>query len=203
MVATPLVSPKIEPKLDSTIEPIERFDRDLPYRLPQTLEEFIANPVPRSEWVDGEIIERTDMTTKHSRTQSRLSRSWGNYALSSKQGGEALVEAPCQTIYQVRRPDVAYGTAEFMAQYGEESTASTAYPLIAEVASPTDMAETLFSKAREYLDSGCLEVWMIFPENRWIMILTATQHLWFTSGETAKTQQVLVGFEISVDELMS
>ncbi len=195
MVTLPFIPPNVHDELEN--------DRDRPYRLPQTIEEFIANPVPRSEWVDGEIVERTDMTTKHSLTQSRLSRGWGNYAISSHQGGEALVEAPCRTLYQVRRPDVAYGTAVFMTQYGDEATVSTVYPLIAEVASPTDMAEALFSKSQEYLASGCLEVWMIFPENRWIMILTATQHLWLTSGETAKTQQVLLGFEVSVDELMS
>jgi Uma2 family endonuclease len=200
MVATPLVSPKIEPKIDPTIEP---FDRDLPYRLPRTLEEFIANPVPRSEWVEGDILERTDMTLVHGFIQADLSALWRDYSKVSGLGGRACTEAPCTTAKQVRRPDVAYLTPQFQQSIGTVATAPISFPLIAEVASPTDMAEALFSKAREYLDSGCLEVWMIFPENRWIMILTTTQHLWFTSGETAKTQQVLVGFEISVDELMS
>ncbi|WP_228055202.1 Uma2 family endonuclease [Gloeocapsopsis crepidinum] len=40
-----------------------------------------------------------------------------------------------------------------------------------------DFAEDLFAKAREYLDSGCAEVWLVFPDAKWILILTQNQHL--------------------------
>ena len=57
-------------------------------------------------------------------------------------------------------------------------------------------------KAQEYLDSGCLEVWIVFPESRWIMIMTQSQKLTFNLGSTISTQLVLAGFSVAVDELL-
>ena len=74
--------------------------------------------------------------------------------------------------------------------------------VVAEIVSPTDIAEDVFLKAQEYLDSGCLEVWIVFPESRWIMIMTQTQKLAFNLGSTVSTQLVLLGFSVAVDELL-
>jgi Uma2 family endonuclease len=75
------------------------------------------------------------------------------------------------------------------------------FPLIAEVASPDDCAKDLFSKAREYLRSGCQEVWLLFPENQLVMIATGDRWQVFTQTETVATQIALSGFSISVAEL--
>lgn len=76
-------------------------------------------------------------------------------------------------------------------------------PLIAEIASPTDTAEDLFAKATEYLESGCQEVWLVFPETRWILVITQNQTLAFRSGDVVSTQVVLTGFSVAVDELLA
>ena len=88
------------------------------------------------------------------------------------------------------------------AQFSQVATVPQSYPLIAEVASPTDYAEELFDKAIEYLESGCEEVWIIFPEAKLIMVKTIEQQ-WqvFTPGQTIVTQNVLKGFSIAVDQL--
>ena len=168
-----------------------------------SLEDFIANPPDDMEWVDGQIAEKNGMTVKHSRIQSRLDYSWRSYQISSGQGGEVYTEVPCRTDRRVRRPDVAYLTAELVAEYGDVSTLPQSPPLIAEIVSPTDIAEDIFLKAQEYLDSGCLEVWIVFPESRWIMIMTQTQKLTFNLGSTISTQLVLAGFSLAVDELLA
>ncbi|MBW4693455.1 MAG: Uma2 family endonuclease [Lyngbya sp. HA4199-MV5] len=77
------------------------------------------------------------------------------------------------------------------------------FPLIVEVASPEDASEALFSKAREYLRSGCQEIWLLFPENAIVIIMTADRSLIFTEAETVSTQTVLQGFSISVAELFA
>jgi Uma2 family endonuclease len=171
--------------------------------LPQSIDEFMLAPVKNTEWVDGRITEKVGMTIKHGQVQSRLDFAWRNYALAQHQGGEPLTEAPCRTQKQVRRPDVAYATDAFLAKIGTVTTAPESFPLIAEIASPTDPAEELFSKAQEYLQSGCEEVWLIFPENHWILVLTPNQHLWFVAGEVAYTQVILPGFSIAVDVLLA
>ncbi|MEG4207091.1 Uma2 family endonuclease [Microcoleus sp. Pol7_A1] len=168
-----------------------------------SLEDFMVNPPECMEWVDGQIAEKKGMTVKHSRIQSRLDRSWGNYKDSSGQGGEVYVEVPCRTDRRVRRADVAYLTPELVAQFGDVSTLPQSPPLIAEIVSPIDSAEEIFLKAQEYLDSGCLEVWIVFPESRWILIVTQTQKLSFNQGSTVSTQLVLTGFSVAVEELLA
>jgi len=155
------------------------------------------------EWMDEKVVEKSGMTLKHSRIQSRLARSWGNYKDSSGQGGEVYTEVPCRTNQQGRYPDVAYLTPELLAQFGESAVLPQSFPLIAEIVSPTDFAEEVIAKAQEYLQSGCQEVWLVFPDSRWIIAITQNQRLVFISGEVVSTQVVLQGFSVAVDELLA
>jgi Uma2 family endonuclease len=168
-----------------------------------SLEDFLANPRDRMEWVDGQLVEKTGMTVRHSLIQGRLVRYWGNYKDESGQGGDVLVELPCRTSKQGRRPDVAYLTAELLAQFGEATALPQSPPLVAEIASPDDSAEELFAKAQEYLESGCEEVWLVFPESRRVLVLIQGQTLGFNVGDVVSTQLVLQGFSVAVDEFLA
>ncbi|MBD0310322.1 MAG: Uma2 family endonuclease [Microcoleus sp. T1-bin1] len=167
------------------------------------LEEFTVAPPDNMELVDGKLVEKNGMTLKTGKIQSRLSRYWGDYKDSSGQGGEAYVEVPCRTNRQIRRPDVAYLTPELVAQFGNLATLPQSFPLVAEIVSPTDIAEDVFLKAQEYLESSCQEVWLVFPESRLIFMMTQDRILTFRSGDTASTQQILLGFSIEVDRLLA
>ena len=168
-----------------------------------SLEDFMANPPDRMEWADGQLVETTGVTVKHSRIQARLVRCWGNYLNECGQGGEVYVELPCRTLRQGRRPDVAYLTAELLQQFGEAAALPQSPPLIGEIASPTDSAEELFAKAQEYLEFGCEEVWLVFPESCRILVETRSQTLGFHPGDIISTQMVLKGFSMTVDELLA
>ncbi|MFM7405522.1 MAG: Uma2 family endonuclease, partial [Cuspidothrix sp.] len=76
------------------------------------------------------------------------------------------------------------------------------FPLVAEIISSTDLAEDMIAKSQEYLQSGSEEVWLVFPENQWIIVITQNQRLVFIAGEIVRTQIVLPGFNIAVDELL-
>jgi Uma2 family endonuclease len=168
-----------------------------------SLEDFLANPPEHMEWVDGQLVEKTGMTVRHSRIQGRLVRYWGNYKDESGQGGDVFVELPCRTSKQGRRPDVAYLTAELLAQFGEASALPQSPPLVGEIASPDDSAEELFAKAQEYLESGCQEVWLVFPESRRVLVLIQGQTLGFNVGDVVSTQLVLQGFSVAVNEFLA
>jgi Uma2 family endonuclease len=114
-----------------------------------------------------------------------------------------MTEVVCQTEKQKRRPDVAYLSAELIDQFGQPNVFPQSFPLIGEVASPKDSAEELFAKTREYLESGCQEVWLLFPENAIVIIITADKSLIFTEAETVSTQTILQGFSIPVAELFA
>ena len=167
------------------------------------LEDFLQNPPDRMEWVDGQLVEKNGMTLKHGRIQAKLATYWGNYKDNHNLGGETYTEAPCRTNKQVRRPDVAYLTPELLAQFGECNVLPQSFPLIAEIISPTDLAEDVFAKANEYLESGCQEVWLVLPESQWIVVLTQQQRLLFTTGEVVSTQVILPDFSVAVDRLLT
>jgi Uma2 family endonuclease len=188
MVTTPTPPFAVDQhEFDASMLPPECYDE-----VPEGMEE-----------VDGVFVEKVGMTIKHGAAQANLVSEWRSYDRANQLGGIALTEVPCRTDQQKRRPDVAYLTAELLEQYGQPAILPQSYPLIAEVASPDDLAEALFSKAREYLRSGCQEVWLLFPESKLIMIATANSWQIFTEEEIVKTQVVLPGFSLAVAEVFS
>ena len=194
---------KLEPGLPQKSENIaENHPESEPEKV-LSLEEFLVKPADRMEWVDGNLVEKTGMTFKHSLAQSKLARFWGNYKDSSGQGGEVLTEIVCRTNKQGRRPDVAYITPELLPESGNFTAFSQSFPLIADVASPEDSAEELFAKAQEYLESGCLEVWLLFPEARLIFVNAGQRWLLFNADEVVNTQTVLAGFSVAVSEVLA
>lgn len=92
---------------------------------------------------------------------------------------------------------------ELLEKYGDFDTLPQSFPLVAEVASPTDTAEDFFVKPEEYLQANCQEVWLIIPRVKYIFIVTDSQCIRFKSGDVARTQNLLPGFTISLDELLS
>jgi Uma2 family endonuclease len=59
------------------------------------------------------------------------------------------------------------------------------------------------SKVKEYLRSGCQEVWLVFPESQWVLVITEQQQVLFNQGDVVKTQQVLKGFCVAVNDLLA
>ena len=194
---------KLEPESQPKLEVIAEIHPESEPKKLISLEEFLVKPADRMEWVDGNLVEKTGMTFKHSLAQSKLARFWGNYKDSSGQGGEVLTEVLCRTSKRGRRPDVAYITPELLPESGNFTAFSQSFPLIAEVASPEDSGEELFAKAQEYLESGCLEVWLLFPEARLIFVNAGQRWLLFNADEVVNTQTVLAGFSVAVSELLA
>lgn len=170
---------------------------------PDSLEAWIENPVEGTEWVDGQLLEKTGITLTHSKIQGNLYYFWRLHQEQQNLGGQVYTEVPCTTKKQGRKPDVAYITQTLLEQYGEPKTLPQSFPLSAEIVSPTDYAEDVYDKANEYLASGGEEVWLVYPHSQLVIVMTAKDGQLFRPGEIAKTQLVLPGFEISVDELLA
>ncbi|WNZ24476.1 Uma2 family endonuclease [Leptolyngbya sp. NK1-12] len=168
-----------------------------------SLDAFIQRPPDHTEWVDGQLIEKKGVTAKTGRIQAKLARFWGNYKDANKLGGEVYVETPCRTTGRVRCPDVAYLMPDLVAQHGDFRVLPQSFSLIAEVVSPSDEAEEVFTKVREYLASGGAEVWLVMPESQWVLVITANQQILYGPEQTATTQQALPGFTIAVSELIA
>ena len=168
-----------------------------------SLEDWLQNPPEHTEWIKGELVEKNNMTLKHSRIQAKIAIYWHNYLESTQKGGEVYTEVPCRTHKQGRIPDVAYLTPELVAKYGNEKVLPQSFPLIAEIISPTDEMEAVFEKVNEYLASGGQEIWLVLPENKWILVITPKKRAMFTTGEIISTQLILPGFQVAVDQLLA
>lgn len=190
MVNTAIAEPKIESKVDLAISPAISLD-----------EWAIAPPSDGREWVNGNLKEKTGMTLQHSRVQSRVGWLWKSHVETTEIGGEVYTEVPCRTLDQGRRPDVAYLTPDLLAKYGDLPTLPQSFPLIAEIISPTDIANDVFAKAQEYLRSGCREVWLVFGEERMLVVLTEDSRKIYVADEVV-TSLVLDGFSITVNALL-
>ncbi|MBE9125635.1 MULTISPECIES: Uma2 family endonuclease [unclassified Coleofasciculus] len=168
-----------------------------------SVDDYLLNPPEHMEWVDGQLVEKQGMTAKHSRIQAKLAAYWINYKTSSGQGGDVYTEASCWTGERGRRPDVSYLTPELVEQFGDFTVLSQSFLLIAEVISPTDGAEEVFTKVKEYLQSGCQEVWLLFPESQWVLVITEQRQILFNRGDVVRSQRVLEGFSVAVDDLLA
>jgi Uma2 family endonuclease len=167
-----------------------------------SLEDYMLNPPKHMEWVEGQLLEKNGMTLTHGRIQAKLASYWRNCMTDSGQGGEVYTDAPCRTNKQGRRPDVAYLTSELLAQFSEAAVLPQSFPLIAEIISPTDGAEEVFAKAKEYLQSGCQEIWLVFPKSQWVLAIAQQQQVLLSVGDVVSTQ-ILQGFSMAVDELFA
>jgi Uma2 family endonuclease len=167
----------------------------------QSLEDWMQQAPERTEWVNGELIEKINTTLKQSRIQAEIAYLWEKFRDIRELGGEVYIGVPCRTLNQGRSPDVAYLTPELVAQYGDAKVLPQSFPLSAEIVSPTDLAEDVIAKAQEYLQSGGEEVWLVFPESRWVIVVTQELQLIFVAGAIVRTQEVLPGFEVAVNEL--
>jgi len=205
MATTLLKSPvqdreEIDPLLVESIEEHEQQQI--------SLEDYGLNPPDGTEWVSGEIIEKTGMGFFHGRVQLKFGALLLDFVRANQLQGIVCTEVLCQTQKQARRPDVAYMSAQQAEDYGKTdfTILPECFPLVVEVVSPTDATEDVFAKAAEYLDAGADEVWLIFPKNRLIMTATLEQMQieWsvFANQDRVGSPKILVGFSVVVDDLL-
>lgn len=196
------------PQTDLAIEQLDI----LPIAPQISLEDFLQHPLEDAEWVDGQIVEKVAMGIVHGRTQAEFAALLLAFVRANQSGGIVCTEVLCRTQNQARKPDVAYMSAQQVAVYGatDFTMLPECFPLVIEIISPTDLAEDVFFKAKEYLDAGAEEAWLIFPKNRLIMIATlesagdglAVRWNIFASQELASSSKVLPGFSVNVYELL-
>ncbi|MBO9999370.1 MAG: Uma2 family endonuclease [Cyanobacteria bacterium SID2] len=168
----------------------------------QSLDDWMQHPPDRTEWIAGQLVEKNGMTLKHSRIQAKLATYWRNFLSTQQVAGEVYTEVPCCTEGRGRSPDVAYLTPELVDRYGNETVLPQSFPLTAEIISPTDYAEDVIAKGLEYLRTGALEVWLVYPEVGWVVVMTEETRQIFVSGDTVATKMVLSGFQLAVDEFL-
>ena len=103
----------------------------------------------------GQIV-MSPASNEHGRNQSRIAAK----LLSLMKGGEVITECSIDTSDGTKVADVAWGSAEFFANYGLVTPLPAAPEICVEIVSPSNSPEGLTVKAALYFERGAKEVWL-------------------------------------------
>ncbi|MFO0851772.1 MAG: Uma2 family endonuclease [Gemmataceae bacterium] len=104
-----------------------------------------------------------------------------------------------------RRPDLAFVSYERWAKDRPLALTGAALDVVpdlaVEVVSPTDLAEEVMGKVREYLRGGVRAVWVIFPQTQELYAYTGLAPQVYTAADEVPGDPVLPGFRVKLADL--
>jgi Uma2 family endonuclease len=180
-----------------------------------TLEEFWALPDPddRShyELIGGFLFMVPPPDPPHGSIDSRLNRSLVQYLLSHQNLGE--VHHPREPIYTdlfagiYLEPDMMYVSPELGERMGRKRTSAD---IVFEYLSASNAVYDRTTKAHTYLALGVRELWLVDHSTMTVEVRYATERkgkpaweTWvYSKGDSAESR-VLVGWQVSVEELFA
>jgi Uma2 family endonuclease len=159
------------------------------------------------ELVDGELTEIAPMSFYAVEVANVVADAIRLHEPSMRRGrlrmGDQCYFVPTpEDLTKVRKPDLVYVTFETwpvgmpLPFYG--NAIALVPELVVEVVSPTDDADDVISKARQYLKAGVQSVWVIYPGAREIHCFHANTLRVFTDESTLEGDPVLPGFTLPV-----
>lgn len=141
-----------------------------------TLAEFEALPEtePASEWIDGEVIQKSMPPFEHGFIQSALSLVIGLFLQANRLG---FIGSEVRCIFGPQGgvrpyvPDLIYIDAARLRQTGRGQPLRGAPDLAVEIMSPDDRPDRVAAKVAFYLLYGVRLVWLIDPDARAVTVL--------------------------------
>ena len=163
---------------------------------------------PLFEIIDGQRVELLPMSILASRVTSNLQGRLAHH-LFGNPVGEALMETLFRLPLPVdrnRRPDVAFVSAQTIAQAPAQPGSDNAWAvlpeLMVEVVSPNDLAEEIIERLDEYFTAGTKLVWIVYPTQRLLYVYESPRQVRIL-GEADELDGgvVLPGFRIPIASL--
>lgn len=105
-------------------------------------------------------IEMSPASNRHGRLQAALAAEF----LRQLPAGVVLTECSILTRIGIRVPDVVWGSAGFVAAFGEITPYGRAPEICVEIVSPSNVDAEIQEKTRAYLEAGAQEVWLVSEE---------------------------------------
>ncbi|MCA1668868.1 MAG: Uma2 family endonuclease [Thermomicrobia bacterium] len=165
-------------------------------------------PGKQHELVRGELIEVPTLGAIHNVIAALLYRLI--YASASEQRlglvcGDNMGYVLSRGPDTVRIPDVSFVAWERVPGAGiPEGSWHLPPDLAVEVVSPSDQAEGVYDKAREYVESGVRIVWVLWPKRRAVSVHTRDEKTAeLGPDDTLDSSDVLPGFTARVGDLFA
>jgi len=157
------------------------------------------------ELSEGRLIITPAPTTQHQEISSKLHLLIGNF-VSLNNLGKVCYSPLDVRLWEgtIRQPDIVFMSNEHLDRITERywGVPDLAIEILSESTAKEDRADKFF----EYSKAGILEYWIVDPEAKTIDVYTLIKGAYtpygrWGIGEIAKSK-LLVGFEVSIDEIM-
>jgi Uma2 family endonuclease len=167
-----------------------------------TIEEFDQLPIREGvlyELNEGEVVTMTEPMPRHNMVRDNIAWHMGNFVEQRKLG-----TVFCLTGYQlsaetVRIPDVSFVPADRLGEIDPDRRIQGAPALVIEVVSPTDLAEELKQKVKQYLAAGARAVWVFYPKTREAEVFRSDGESFIRrEDQTVEEPDVLPGFALEL-----
>ena len=167
-----------------------------------TIQQFDELPIKEGvlyEMNKGELVTMTEPMPRHNRVRDRIARRLGNF-VEERKLGEVFLETGYQlTPETVRIPDVSFVSADRVREIDPDRRIQGAPALAIEVVSPTDLAEDLTQKVKQYLAAGAKAVWVVYPKPREVQVFRTDGAIFVRrESETLEEPEVLPGFALDL-----
>lgn len=179
-----------------------------PVSLLLTVDEFLKRPLPdgKAELVRGELRMTPPPGGPHGVIAGNLLLLLANHVKDNRLGrvfpdsmGYELIALP----RTVRAPDVSFVQASRLPEGGiRPGFLNLAPDLAVEILSPSETASRLEEKLEDYRICGTPLVWVIDPERRTVMIVSADAPVrWLRNDDVLDGADVVAGFACRVADL--
>src|SRR5205823_3005622 len=160
------------------------------------------------ELIEGKLVKLTPTKIQHGITTNRATLLLNLYNVEHKFGTLLAAETGFFTRGDdrtVRAPDVALISfkrlpTEKLKDVGRDY-GKIPPDLVVEVVSPSDKADKIKEKVREWLDFGVATVWVLYPEPQRVHVFTREQSRILDADDTLDGGEVLPGFTTPVRAL--
>jgi Uma2 family endonuclease len=163
---------------------------------------------PLYEIIDGQRVALPPMSILASRVASQLHGQMCCFLIGNRLG-EALMETLVRLPLPVdrnRRPDLAFVSAQRIAQAPPQSGSDNAWDIVpelmVEVVSPHDLAEEIMERVDEYWAAGTQLVWIVYPTHRLVYVYESPRKVRILGvAEELEGGSVLPGLHIPIASL--
>ena len=172
-----------------------------------TVEQFDQLPIREGilyELSEGEVVTMTEPMPRPNLVRDNIAAALRDFA-HARRLGSVLVENGYQLAPEtVRIPDVSFIPVDRMREVDLDKRIQGAPALAIEVVSPSDLAEELKQKVKQYLDAGAKAVWVFYAKTREVEVFRAGGATFVRrEPETLEDSDVLPGFSLDLKSAFS
>lgn len=171
-----------------------------------TLEEFERLPDDGNtyELSEGELITMPGPKSRHSLVAATVFEFLLNF-LKQLATGRVLIEAGyvlSRDPLTIREPDISVLSNERILTTNDDDYFEGAPELAVEIVSPSDSAQDLQVKVRQYLRFGAKQVWVLYPKTKSMEVhRSGVPTVTLEETETFAGGDLLPGFSVKVSDL--